>query len=248
MCGGFFCMRKLLSVAAAIAVLAAPAAALAQTTGTYGDVQVVNTGPASNPEVFELTSNLTGAGYAGLYFEYTTPILLSDITQLSADYDMTVGTFGGGAPRFTIFDASFNAAYVYFGTPAGGGTFTDPLAGAYGNTGNYADLGSGDLRVQSNGFGGFNSGFPPISFADLVANAGATAISYVTLDLDAGTFTNLPDGQQMLADNFTVNNSVFAAGAAAVPEPATWAVMILGFGFAGAALRRRRTVAFAHAA
>lgn len=29
--------------------------------------------------------------------------------------------------------------------------------------------------------------------------------------------------------------------AAAVPEPATWAMMIVGFGFAGGALRRRRT-------
>ena len=31
-------------------------------------------------------------------------------------------------------------------------------------------------------------------------------------------------------------------GAGSVPEPATWALMILGFGGAGAALRRRRTV------
>ncbi|PZQ56370.1 MAG: hypothetical protein DI570_21050 [Phenylobacterium zucineum] len=32
---------------------------------------------------------------------------------------------------------------------------------------------------------------------------------------------------------------------AAVPEPATWAMMIMGFGAAGSLLRRRRTVAFA---
>ena len=31
------------------------------------------------------------------------------------------------------------------------------------------------------------------------------------------------------------------AGLAAVPEPATWAMMLVGFGFAGAAARRRRT-------
>lgn len=32
---------------------------------------------------------------------------------------------------------------------------------------------------------------------------------------------------------------------AAIPEPSAWALMILGFGAAGAALRRRRTAAFA---
>jgi hypothetical protein len=34
-------------------------------------------------------------------------------------------------------------------------------------------------------------------------------------------------------------------GSGAVPEPATWALMIGGFGMAGAALRRRRTMAAA---
>jgi hypothetical protein len=80
-----------------------------------------------------------------------------------------------------------------------------------------------------------------------VAAEGDTLVSYVFLDLDAGTFTNLPDGQQMLGDNFTVNANVFSASAA-VPEPATWAIMILGFGLAGAAVRRRRTAGLAQAA
>ncbi|MDZ4373916.1 MAG: PEPxxWA-CTERM sorting domain-containing protein [Phenylobacterium sp.] len=33
-------------------------------------------------------------------------------------------------------------------------------------------------------------------------------------------------------------------GGGAVPEPSTWAVMLLGFGFAGAALRRRRALSY----
>ncbi|WP_068879038.1 PEPxxWA-CTERM sorting domain-containing protein [Phenylobacterium sp. CCH12-B4] len=40
-------------------------------------------------------------------------------------------------------------------------------------------------------------------------------------------------------DNFTVGS------AAAVPEPVTWAMMIMGFGGIGATLRRRRTMALA---
>ena len=34
--------------------------------------------------------------------------------------------------------------------------------------------------------------------------------------------------------------TAMAAPAAAAPEPAAWALMIAGFGFAGGALRRRR--------
>ncbi|MBA2466428.1 MAG: PEPxxWA-CTERM sorting domain-containing protein, partial [Sphingomonas sp.] len=33
------------------------------------------------------------------------------------------------------------------------------------------------------------------------------------------------------------------AGPGAVPEPATWAMMLIGFGATGAAMRRRRKVA-----
>jgi len=40
----------------------------------------------------------------------------------------------------------------------------------------------------------------------------------------------------------TIDNVTFAS---AVPEPATWAMMIAGFGLAGAMLRRRRQTAFA---
>ena len=44
-------------------------------------------------------------------------------------------------------------------------------------------------------------------------------------------------------DTFTADNTgSVAADISLVPEPAAWAVMIAGFGLAGAALRRRRTV------
>lgn len=227
-------MRTVLALAA-IGLLAVPGAAMADSTGQYGDVQVVHSGPVTNPAVFQLTSaNGAAPGYAGIYFEFTNPLTLAGITQLSTDYQMTIGTFAAGAPRFTIFDNSDHAAYVYFGTPQAGGSSTDPNAGSYANTGNYADLMSSDLRVESNGFGGYSTGpLPHVTWADLVANAGGTLVHYVTIDLDGGYAQ--PNGQRMLADNFTVNSNVLA-----VPEPATWAMLILGFGFAGSAMRQRR--------
>jgi hypothetical protein len=47
-------------------------------------------------------------------------------------------------------------------------------------------------------------------------------------------------GSHMSIDNFTIS--------AAVPEPATWVTMLLGFGLAGAALRRARTKLRPHTA
>jgi len=61
--------------------------------------------------------------------------------------------------------------------------------------------------------------------------------SYV---LEAGVRDNVDFGgsSQLLVDNFALT----AVGGGGVPEPASWALMILGFGGAGAALRRRRAV------
>lgn len=52
----------------------------------------------------------------------------------------------------------------------------------------------------------------------------------------AGFTFNLPTGATFTSES----GSFLSAPTAAVPEPATWALMILGFGGAGAALRRRR--------
>src|SRR5262249_26463589 len=178
-------------------------------------------------------------GYAGVYLDFSAaPITLSSITQLDADYQMLVGPMAGGAPRFSLVDTSGNEAYVYFGTPTGGGSFADANGRAWGNTGNYADLSSSDQRVESNNFGGYFTNFPFVTWSDLVANAGSTQVAYVTIDLDAGTFVNTPAGQQMLVDHLTVNGNSLGT-----PEPAAWALLIVGFGGVGAALRRRAKVA-----
>jgi hypothetical protein len=54
---------------------------------------------------------------------------------------------------------------------------------------------------------------------------------------------NMPGGVTVNAGDYLVNNRFFdpeAAPGGGVPEPASWALMIAGFGLAGAALRRRR--------
>lgn len=48
-------------------------------------------------------------------------------------------------------------------------------------------------------------------------------------------------GLQFTGDNTAYIDAVALSAAAPVPEPATWAMMLLGFGAAGVALRRRRS-------
>jgi len=79
----------------------------------------------------------------------------------------------------------------------------------------------------------------------LVGDNGHTPWTTVSRALDAGTYTfeaGVRDAvdpgysSQLIIDNITVT-------AAAVPEPASWALMLLGFGGIGAAIRRRRVPA-----
>jgi hypothetical protein len=213
--------------------------ATADTVGTYGDTTVV-TGPDGHP-AWQLSSTSMGAGYSGVYVAFSELFTPAMLTQLSAQYVMLTGTFGGGAPRFSIIDTtnnSNNEAYVFWGTPQSGGSFTDPNSGntTYANTGNYASLTSTDLRVQNNGFGGGSTGASYETWSQFVAMEGATAIGYITIDLDGG-FTG---DQVMDTTDFDIDGTVYAPSAGStVPEPGSvW--MIAGALLLGAALASRR--------
>jgi hypothetical protein len=171
----------------------------------------------------------------------TSTTTVDELTQLSADYLMTQGTFGGGAPRFSIWDSTDqHEAWIYWGTPLGGGTFSDPNS-AWGNTGNYADLSSADIRVYSNGFGGLNTSNTGTTWADFIAAVSGTQISGISLDLDGGWGAG--GTQQMFVDNFTVNGDVFDAQApAATPEPGTAGLLAVAGGLLFAGARRFRSV------
>jgi hypothetical protein len=230
--GGWNVFYKTKAIFLGIALSLAVTGANAATFNTYGDV-------ASTPSGFLLTATASPVGYAGIYFDYPAPITLNSITTLSTDFQMITGTFGaGGSPRFTFFDTLGNSAWVYFGTPLGGGTFSDPNPGQFQSTGNYASLSSTDARVFVNGFGGINTPNTGETWAQFIAAAGGTLISDITIDVDGG-WASAPEGQQVLINNFTVNGDVAVAP---VPEPSTWAMMILGFAGVGfMAYRRRKT-------
>ena len=68
--------------------------------------------------------------------------------------------------------------------------------------------------------------------------SGSIRRDYLDERLTSTSFTASSNAQQPIQFTFTISN-------AAVPEPATWAMMIGGFGVAGAATRRRRTAQLA---
>jgi hypothetical protein len=72
-------------------------------------------------------------------------------------------------------------------------------------------------------------------------------LSFVKQDNFGFNFTNVHPAYSITDGNlnsFQANNLAGTFGGA-VPEPGTWALMILGFGGAGAMLRRRKALAFA---
>jgi hypothetical protein len=80
----------------------------------------------------------------------------------------------------------------------------------------------------------FNPSGPP---------AGFTAITNSTT-LQPGTYIEYIQGSVAKGKVVDLNVGAFS-GAVAVPEPATWAVMLIGFGGIGASMRMRRKHAFA---
>lgn len=84
---------------------------------------------------------------------------------------------------------------------------------------------------------------------------GAASVGFLALDNTAGldaefrgvsstakfnrlVFTNSAETNGF----FAIDNFVFGDGAGAVPEASTWAMMLIGFGVVGAAMRRRQNV------
>jgi len=116
---------------------------------------------------------------------------------------------------------------------------------------------SGSSFVVTDLYGGGNSqtAFNGIVLSDITNNlASITGVTFASggfagerpvLSFDANNiflnFANIT--QTTLPGTQYRYNVTFAAATGAVPEPATWAMMLMGFGAVGFAMRRRQSVA-----
>ena len=183
-----------------------------------------------------------------LFATLATVTLLATVPAAAATYVRTATTAGGptfnrplaGTPPTGLSSVGTAVHYDPF-------TFTVSASGSY----SFLDASTYDnfLILYS---GTFNPATPLanalVANDDLagVGNAGFTAAlaagtTYIAV---ATAFNNANSGAYTLT--ITGPGDVIAPGAGAVPEPASWALMIAGFGLLGGTMRARRArVAFA---
>ena len=133
---------------------------------------VVAEGPEENPYVVKLESIGDEAPpWGSVLFTPPEPFNFNDVNELSSGFDMTLGAFGGGSPRFSILidwndshviDEGDKYAFIYWGTPPDyidepvqNGWYVDeqdPNWAERSNTGNLMD--TADHRVDLSQFGG----------------------------------------------------------------------------------------------
>ena len=136
--------------------------------------------------------------------------------QVTLSFDLSGDHLGASQERID--------AALFFGSTISIANFT--LGGAFGN----ANQGS----FVTNGFSfGGPFGFTP---AFQTYTLGFQALAPSTIQFRLGGGSSNPQSIGLILDN--VSLSITSPGV--VPEPATWALMIGGFGMAGAMLRRRK--------
>ena len=116
-------------------------------------------------------------------------------------------------------------------------TFTNELAGVYALTLDTSSRGIDFTSAILSGPGG------PYALDEKFDNGISEFWELSSLFLDAGTYT-----LTIMGDNRSTGSLGGTVTINAVPEPGTWAMMLLGFGAAGVAMRRRRAPVLAHAA
>ena len=124
------------------------------------------------------------------------------------------------------------------------GTLQDPgLAAlqAFGYTGTGTYLASiGSISGTTIDFGTMLTGMTLIGFHYGAAGSGTEATSFFLFNAGSGTQTITVAGRAGTNSPFGLSNAALFSTGGAVPEPATWALMLLGFAGIGLAMRRRR--------
>ncbi|MFD1786267.1 PEPxxWA-CTERM sorting domain-containing protein [Sphingomonas floccifaciens] len=158
------------------------------------------------------------------------------------DFVINTGINGSnvpGAPTDATITGTFDYEALGAGTTTGVSNFNVLLASNGLNYGNFPGGVTANVTNLTNSTGTlnfFNAGSTIFSFD--ISNFGAMGTSATTVS-NATNFT-YGDGTRI---GITAGSEGRISVAAAVPEPATWAMMLIGFGAIGATMRRRKQTA-----
>lgn len=230
--------------------LAASAVALstfAMSAPAHALVSFGSASPTSAPafswvrDADQVGGTLTGVADTWFFFE-----TLSGVTGLGAlqsEFSFSATTDQAATCAVTCTNAGLVGTFAYI--------YTGPDVN-YSWFGNARTLRTGDTILSAEFNGSWLQGMGSAGSADLSTADTAGSVTNVQSDifsfgnttdfdfsftLTNGNFSNPGAGKSF--GNFTAGSSgSFAAGV--IPEPGTWALMIMGFGGAGAMLRSRR--------
>jgi hypothetical protein len=215
-------LHLLAAVAAGALVMSAPASAANLLIN--GDFEA-STSQTTTPPGW---TNIGHADGVIAYSAFNTP-------AYDGEYYYDIGGFGSPLPALgdgiqqtvaTVAGEAYTLTFGYSGENTfGATTILDVMIGSV----------LTQLTIVADGSGVFQKPFTTTSI-NYVATGASTTISFTI-----NSSTNLGNNDPLL-DKIIFDGAVGGA----VPEPATWAMMILGFGLVGTAMRRRKTaVSFA---
>lgn len=228
---GAFCAS--LAIAMVPATAAAESLVLSKLTGLTGDPAAGQTavyradlstlsGLFQSISISDASGNFGGS--AGQFSGFDL-----DAIKLSSDF-CTTAACAAAATGLNVFN--FGAGVLF--TPGTQRAPTDPKLFGTGPGGNTVDNAVATLGL----FDGFSSTVTPDGFLSLGDNG---TIAFNLSSLLSGTGLYLYLGE--VGDNGEVAGSSITVSPNAVPEPATWLMLILGFGTLGSAMRRRSATA-----
>jgi hypothetical protein len=170
------------------------------------------------------------------------------IAHIDGDYSLTAtGASWGSVAAFTgtnelgaglggVFSSACSLIN-YSGTPSGCASGSYDLALNFVNGSTYSDSTSWDFISMITLSASANAGPPDLGYMPGTLSAYIDPMITFGPDIDISQYTLSVGGVD--------SPLISGAGAGGVPEPAAWAMMLVGFGGLGAVLRRRRQVALA---